>query len=754
MWPVQTTVNLSQSDDSRGSALFLACHDMSDQKFTSLTALLVAPGLAAAQSVTNTPTQLPEMVVQGQGEPTYKVDQVQSPKFTQPLIDTPQTIVAIPKEVYSQQGAQTLSDVLRNTPGISFAAGEGGNVASGDSFFMRGFDASGNIFVDGVRDTGAYSRDVFDIEQVEIAKGPAGADNGRGGSSGYINLATKTAQLQPFYRSEMSFGSEMTLRGTLDVNQPLAVGEKDDWLHGSAVRLNLMGQEGGVPGRNYVENERWGVSPSLALGLGTPTRLYFSGSWVEQDNLPDSGMPTVALPGGPLGYVDQENFYGLVNEDYDQVTSGRVLARVEHDVNESFTLRDQFVYARVDRDALSSFIQNAASVTNGILTPRRTHVETLNEIFSEQLDAIVKFNTGSIEHDLVSGLEFTRESQDAPTWVAVNGPTTSVYTPDPYRAATAAQTPYQTNNAFANGQIDTAAAYLFDTIKLSDQFLLNGSMRVEHYQTEYDSVSTAGARSYIETDDTLFSWKAGIVYKPRENGSVYFSYANSLVPPGTSFTLSSATNNVNNPIFDPQENINYEVGTKWDFFEQRLSTSLAVYRSENLNNIVYDPTANFYVQDAEQIVQGVEVGVSGKLTERWMVFGGFGYMHSEYSAPSTTSGAGNNGAVLRFTPEWSASLWTAYKFKSGFQLGGGAQYSASVVRSTSGTLVPTATAGAEAPEYVIFNAMAGYDFSESLTLRVNVYNLFDEYYYRLNNNGGRYYPGTPRSFTVTLDLHF
>jgi catecholate siderophore receptor len=260
--------------------------------------------------------------------------------------------------------------------------------------------------------------------------------------------------------------------------------------------------------------------------------------------------------------------------------------------------------------------------------------------------------------------------------------------------------------------------------------------------------------SNIETDDTLFSWKAGILYKPQENGSVYFSYANSFVPPGTSFTLSGATNNVNNPIFDPQENINYEVGTKWDFFNQRLSTSLAVYRSENLNNIVYDPTANFYVQDAEQVVQGVEVGVSGKITEQWMVFGGFGYMHSEYSAPSTTSGGVNNGAVLRFTPEWSASLWTAYKFKSGFTFGGGAQYSTSVLRSTAGVQTPTLTTAAEAPEYLIFNAMAGYDFNQNLSVRLNVYNVFDEFYYRLNNNGGRYYPGSPRSFTLAMDLRF
>lgn len=731
---------------------------MSEPKIKHLTALLVAPGLAAAQSATNAPTQLPEMVVQGQSEPSFKVDQVSSPKFTQPLVDTPQTIIALPKEVYLQQGAQTLSDVLRNTPGISFAAGEGGNVASGDSFFMRGSDASGNIFVDGVRDSGAYSRDVFDIEQVEIFKGPTGADTGRGGSSGYINMATKTPLLQKSYFSTLAYGSANNLRGTLDANQPFGWGEAGDWRHGAALRLNLMGQEGSVPGRDIVENNRWGVSPSLAFGLGTPTRLYFGGSFVEQDNVPDSGLPVAALPGGVLGRVDQSNFYGLADEDYDRVTSGRVLGRVEHDFSDSFTLRNQFVYARTDRDALTSYIQNATTnsidVVNGIVTPRRTHVETENEIFSEQINATLKFDTWKFEHNLSSGVELTRESQFAPTWAATNGPATSVYSPDPFRPAALNQIPARLNGAYTDGTIDTAAAYAFDTIKLNEHFLVNGSLRAEHYQIDYDSVSTAGAPLAVETDDTLLSWKAGLVYKPVENGSFYAAYANSFTPPGTSFTLATNVNSANNPIFDAQESVNYEVGTKWEFFNQRLLTGLAVYRSENRNNLVQDTTTLQYVQDADNILHGVELNLTGKITDRWMIQAGAGYTHSEYRAPAGTSGAGNNGATLRFTPEWSASLWTTYKFKSGLTIGGGPVYSASVARSTTGAPVVTTTAAAEAPDFLLWNAMAAYEFNENFTLRLNINNLTDESYYILNNNGGRYYNGAPRSFTLTAELRF
>jgi catecholate siderophore receptor len=731
---------------------------MNEKKRVPLTAaLLMTPGLAMADASTNAPAnantnppaQLADVVVKGENGPTFKVDRVSSPKFTQPLIDTPQTIVAIPKEVYTQQGAATLSDVLRNTPGISFAAGEGGNVASGDSFYMRGFDASGNIFVDGVRDTGAYSRDVFNIEQVEVAKGPAGTDSGRGGSSGYINLATKTPSLGREYSGMGSYGTGDRFRGTLDLNQPLELGKKEDWIHGTALRLNGMGQFGGVAGRDLAEENRWGLSPSLALGLGTPTRLYLAGSWLSQDNIPDSGLPLAAVPEGFFKHVDQKNHYGLTG-DYDDVTSGRVMARIEHDVNSSFTLRNQFVYARTERDSLTSYIQNATSVNTNtaIVTPRRTRVQTENEIFSEQLNGTINFETWKFEHDLSAGVEFSRETQYAPTWTAVNGPTTSLYNPDPNRSVSPAQIP-TLSGAYTDSQIDTASGYIFETLKVSKYVQLNGSARVDQYQTDYNTQALG-----VETDGTLFSWKAGIVVKPLENGSVYFSYANSFTPPGTSLALSTNVNNANNPIFDPQENINYEIGTKWEFFNQRLSTSLALYRSENLNNIVQDTTTLEYVQDAKNVVQGVEFGISGKITEAWMVFGGLGYARSEYDAPATSSGGANSGAELRFTPEWSASLWTAYKTKFGLTIGGGLQYSAMVTRSTANNAAATATAGIEAPEYVVFNAMLGYDVSKNLSLRLNVNNLMDKSFYRLNNNGGRYYPGSPRTFLLSADFRF
>jgi catecholate siderophore receptor len=771
---------------------------MNEQSLRPLAALLVTQGLAAvahAQSTntppaagTNTTTQLPDVTVQGQRTPAFKVDQVSSPQFTQPLLDTPQTIVAIPKEVYTQQGATTLSDVLRNTPGITFAAGEGGNVAAGDSLFMRGTDVSGSIFVDGVRDNGAYSRDVYNLEQVEIFKGPAGADNGRGGTSGYINLATKTPLIDEAYSGIVSYGSAEQKRLTADLNQPLGSEEKGDWINATSLRLNGLWQDGGVPGRDHVENNRWAIAPSLAFGLGTPTRITLSGSYMEQDNLPDSGMPIVALPGfGPLN-VDQENYYGLANQDFDEVQSSRFTARIEHDVNEALTLRSQSSYVRTDRDALTTYFQNSASSattfnsTNtpinpatgavppdyftyvpatGAVTPRRIRNETENEILFQQFSANAEFFTGSIEHDFGGGADLSRETQFTPTWQAVGAPPTSIFTPDPYRLASPAQTPYQaTNSPYVDAQIDTLGAYIFDTLTLNKYFLLNGSVRVEHYDVEVETlapVTTATPNPTVgtlETDGELVSWKAGIVFKPLEHGSIYFAYGNSFTPPGSTFNLSGTVNNQNNPNLDPQEARNYEVGTKWDFFGGRLSTSLAFYRSENFNIVSTDALTSEVTQDISETTEGIEFGLSGRLTRNWFVYGGFGLAEGEREASGTTVAGTTDGAPLRFFPEFQANLWTSYKLPFGLTLGGGVNHTDSAVRSTSNANAPTATTAATIPSFTIFNAMAAYDVSKNFTLRLNVNNLTDEDDFRLNNNGGRYYPGAGRSFLLSAELSF
>lgn len=748
-------------------------------------ALAFVGSLQAAEEAANTDgstIELPKMTVEEQRRA------VSSPKFTVPLVDTPQTISVITSDIFNSQGATTLSDVLRNTPGITFAAGEGGNVASGDSFFMRGFDASGSIFIDGVRDTGAYNRDTYNLEQVEIAKGPAGADTGRGGSSGYINLSTKTPHVNTARSGQVIYGGaesgDAQQRATLDLNQPVS--------DTSAVRVAALWQDSGVPGRKYLENSAWGFSPSLALGLGTETQLTFAATVDHIDSVPDSGLPIVALPGvvlpgGTPVAVEQSNFYGLAGRDYDEIDRTSLTARVAHDFSGLLRLTNQTKWIDTDRDAVTTYFQNTATTTTtfapattpvnpatgttppsyvgynpatGIVTPRRIHSETANRILSNQTNFATQFTTGRAHHSASAGLELSREEQTVPTWSPVGAPATSLTNPNAHRPASAEQTPYRAaNNPYTKGRIDTAALYAFDTIQFNPRLLLNASLRWEAYEIDYESLAAATASApnpelvRIGAKNDIFSWKTGLVFKPAAHGSIYFAVANTSTPPGSSFTLSSAAGNQNNPNVDPQESRNYELGLKWELLQDRLSANLALYRSENFNFTSTDAATGLPTQDISQLVQGIELGLSGRINKDWLVFGGIGYIDSEYEADGTTSSA-NDGATLRFTPRLSGNLWTTYALAKRLTVGGGLQYTESVVRSTSNTAAPTATSITSVPDTWLVNLMAAYEVNKNLTVRLNLNNVTDEFSYRLNNNGGRYYPGTPRAFLLTADWKF
>ena len=252
----------------------------------------------AGQSAPASQQMLKEVTIVGTQENDFKADKASSPKYTEALVNTPQTIVVIKKELIEQQGALTLTDALRNTPGVgTFFLGENGNTNTGDAVYMRGFDASSSIYVDGVRDIGSISRDVFNIEQIDVLKGPAGTDGGRGSPTGSINLVSKTPNLENSINSLITVGSGKQKRATADWNRVI------DTDSGTAFRLNLLKQDSGNAARDEVKNERWAIAPSVTFGLGKPTRVTASFLHVDQDNVPDGGVPTIGLP----GYVGPDN---------------------------------------------------------------------------------------------------------------------------------------------------------------------------------------------------------------------------------------------------------------------------------------------------------------------------------------------------------------------------------------------------------------------------------------------------------------
>ena len=683
---------------------------------------------------------------------------VRSPKYQVPLRDIAQTIAIIPQSVMEDQGATTLSDALRNVPGITLQAGEGGGSSNtaGDMFNMRGFNASNSLFVDGVRDDGLISRDVFNLEQVEVFLGPTGSDVGRGTAAGYVNMTTKTPRAGSSYSAAFSAGTADQSRLSADMNWGRPMDHQGSWASKSAFRLNVLWQDSGVPGRDEVQNESRAVAPSLALGVGTPTRVVLGAQIMRQDNLPDYGIPGAAwdeplTPTSPLAPapVDQSNYYGSLGYDYDKGRQNTYTARVEHDLNRALTLRNQTRYNKTQREAVISTVQNVAAYNpaTNLVTIARQGNDRENSVVSNQTSMAGRFATGGLRHAANVGVEITSEEQFSPTMTGMGTRApVDIFHPNPLDPITG-YAPARTL-AFSQGDTSTFAVYGFDSVELNDRWQVSGGLRWERYDTDFESKDAAGlTTASLSGSDGLVSGKASVLFRINAAGNAYVSYGTSVTPPGNAnFALSAQPNNQNNPNVDPQESTNLEVGSKWDFGNGRLSLNGAIFRTENTNVIfTVDATAvpPVYNQDDGQLVKGVSFGAMGRLTDRWDLLANVGYLNSEQQSQNVV----NNGNQLTLTPEWATSIWTSYRFPVGLAIGGGVRHTDAVWINAANTI--------QSPGYHVVDALTEYAVNSHLTLRLNIYNLTNETYIRnVNNNGGRYNPGHPRSAMLTTNVSF
>ena len=594
-----------------------------------------------------------------------------SPKYTEPLRDTPQTITVVPQSVIEERGATTLREVLRNVTGISIQAGEGGST-QGDSLSIRGFAAQNDIFVDGVRDFGAYSRDPFNVEQVEVAKGPSSMYVGRGSTGGSVNMATKTPHLNASQDAMLSGGSDQFGRAQVDVNQPLAA------IEGAAFRLNGMWTQADIPGRDAVENERWGIAPSIAFGLDTPTRTTVSYSRLQQENVPDHGIPWVPATNVPLAAyanqaapVDFDNFYGITSRDYENTVTDIGTGEVVHDFNNDVTLRSLVRYGESSRDAITTsprFLSNDSTVIRREFQSR----DQEDSVLAQQNDLTFRFTTGEVGHTMVTGTEVSREISENHLRAAPPAPNADLFHPNPEDPFTG---PVVRTDARTKSTAKTAAVYAADTVKLGERWELNGGLRWDRFDVDFDSVAVGGALTELGRVDNMVSWRAGVINKPRPNGSIYLAA-------GTSFNPAAEANNglalnATTEDLEPEESRSYELGTKWDFPSHRMGSivglTAAVFQTEKVNAKTpgLNPGDPPTVLDGEQRIEASRSGLTGNLTERWSTFLGYTFLNSEVVKSNNAAEVGNE---LANTPEHSVSLWTTYRLPRGLEVGAGAQY--------------------------------------------------------------------------------
>lgn len=665
-------------------------------------------------------------------------EQINSPKYTEPLRDTPQSIAVVTRQVIEDQGATTLRDTLRNVAGISLAAGEGG--AQGDNLTIRGFTARNDIFNDGMRDFGSYYRDPFNLEEVEVLQGPSSVTFGRGTTGGVINQESKTPQLNNFVRGTLNFGSDLTRRVTADINRMIPqLGD------GAAFRLNLMGNDSGVAGRDTALNRRFGIAPSLAFGLGTPTRFTLSYFHQSADDIPDYGIPW--LLNGPAP-VPRHNYYGFRDANFLRTGVDIGTAKFEHDFNDSLTLRNQLRDAHYTRDAQITEARVVGNVTQATplkainVARNQIAVSSVETFLQDQLDVTDKFRTGFIKHTLVGGMEVGRETSDPTRPTFTNVPVTSLLNPDPSQ-------PFSGNYTITSKVKTTAnsfGAYLLDTMKLGERWEIVGGVRWERFDASYNQ-SVAPASSFRRVDE-MTSWRGAIVYKPRPNGSIYFDYGTSFNPSAETLALSAGTANT-----PPEKNKTYEVGSKWDLYSNRLSLRASLFRTEKTNARETSPTNSLLVVLAgDQRVDGFEVEATGRLTNRWQLLSSYALLDSRLVSSQFFPGA--VGSQLANVPKNTFSLWTNYALPwHRLTVGGGSQFVDSRTASTTVPLDPTTGLVKRVPGYWVFNALAKYPVSEHLDVQINANNIFDKYYDD-QIHPAHIVPGPARSVLLGLNLKF
>jgi catecholate siderophore receptor len=746
-----------------------------------------------------------------------------SPRYVAPLLDTPRAVTVIPQEIIEQTGATSLMDVLRTSPGISFGAGEGGQPLA-DRPFIRGQSSGNNIFVDGIRDTGGQQREVFDLEQVEVIKGPDSVYSGRGSGGGSINLGSKQPKQTDFTAVSLGVGTDNYVRGTIDQNWSLG--------QNAGLRVNLMGNSGDVAGRGPVDFDKWGGAIAVAAGLGTDTTGTFSYYHLTSDSLPDYGVPlfTKLVRGTAATYasapvftrpdasgvldVPFDTFYGIKSRDYLTSTVDSFTAAFMHRFSDNLILRNTSRYSHTLNDYIvtnpadGGYVgYDAASQTYWMKRGTKSRWNPA-DTYANVTDLAGSFLTGSIKHSFDVGVELSREtnrnasystfttsgaacpaglipvSGTAPTATGAlgAGDCTPVRNPNPNDAWTGV-----VNRGPASiVKTETVGVYGFDSIALTDKLIVNLGLRWDSYSargTTLNATQNAGVWTLNPQDPVAVpapgtplapgivavpkntweftNYQIGLVFKPTPATSLYASFATSSTPPtisaGDQNTATAVgSGNLSTTVLDPEDTESYEVGAKANIFNNRLALSAAAFHLTRKNAAIL-VDVGVYAQAGEVMVQGIELGISGSITPKWQVFGGYTYMDSELVRGAVTSTGGvnvNQGDRLGNTPEHSASLFTTYRVIPKLSVGGGVYY---VGDNFAGNAQASGGGGGNkifSPAYTRVDLFASYDLTPRASLQLNVQNANDEEYYVRNNGTHHADPAPARSATLALNVRF
>jgi catecholate siderophore receptor len=684
----------------------------------------------------------------------YKAE-LSNNRFAEPVLNTARTETVLTEQALEDKNATTLREVLRSTAGVTLGSGEGGN-AFGDRFFIRGFDARNDVFVDGVRDSGVSIRENFDTEQVEILRGPASSFAGRGTTGGALNIVTKEAQNTDFYHFEGEGGfNNSDKRGTVDINKVISPVLD--------VRLNGMIQYSDVAGRDFATDNRWGAAANIAYHPTSNFKLTANYSHTYLWGLPDFGVPTNQVTREPVteNGIPRDTYYGAVNRDFTKSTQDLGTLDAAWKVNDHVTLENKFRASHSLLNYIGTIPENpsatgATAPYSSTLTFYSGYVQ-LNaqsryepvDVINAQPQATFKFDTGEFHHTLIAGGEFSHEkigiqgysgltselTTGPVAFTSTGAPIVSVADPPHYfygaGAIQLAGNPLRYN-------VDTKAAYLMDTANYHNFIILNAGIRYDDYR-----IAAANNTSSQIANSGIASYNANVVLKPTGNGSFYVAYATAADPVGDELDATSssygglaATQNATQ-IFGPQKSRSYEGGAKWQWGGGHLLTTAAVFQTDVTNARETAPanlpgyTSGQIVPNAAYRVRGVDLETTGKITDRWSVMGGFVAMDPKITRSIVPTDIGLDLANIAPT---SFNLLTKYQLNRWLEAGGQAIFDSkikggSLLAANGGIAYPGAPDPTFLPSHWRFDLFLEARINAHYSVRLMAQNIFNKTYY-------------------------
>lgn len=677
---------------------------------------------------------------------------VQSSVATVDVEDATQVVNIISGETLQEQGVASLEQALRNVPGITTQIGEGGTM-SGDQFFIRGLSAKNDIFTDGLRDFGVYTRDSFNYGQVEVFKGPSASAFGRGAAGGGINTSSKT----PFVDVEGATGSAAVAIGDShyarfsgDWNQPLG--------NGMGARLAVMAHHNEVNGRDRIYSDRWGVAPSIGFGLDGATSLTIAYLHQYEEKVPDYGIPVAnGVPVTEFG-VPASNFYGY-EADVDETVVDTVTARLRHQVNDWLTLTSDLRYGYYQRYSRFTPVTCNTACVDALTDGDPATVPTGNVggpgPYDQDTQGIQNISTahitaplGGLRNEMVVGFDasWQQNDRDQYNYDSTTRPPKDLFDP--------AWTPNPVLLDGLNNVRDTTAkdvsVFLNDRLWLNDQWSVTAGVRASWYEVDQEQISsstTVSCRGFtglacFSSNTDFVTPQVGVIWEPTPSQMWYISYSSSAKPSGVSVN-NGDTLNANNSLLEPEENTNIEAGGRFGLFDDRLQLQGAVFQTKKENSQLFDTNGDFVDSSGDsQEVTGVEIGIAGAITDQWSVNAGATWLDTETTFSETATNVGNS---IAFSPETSASLWTTYNFIGdlvGLEIGGGLTY--------QGEVYLNAANSSSVPSYTSVDGYVSYGW-DRFRVSLNAYNLTDELYFS-QVHGNRVTPAQGRTFIATLGV--